>query len=101
MKARTHDPLKLTDGENSVIAKYVALLEQVVGPVRVWVTTDEGLLHFYTLIPRGRENLNAVIDAEYALLGMVDPLTVDFDIYEDAEVASLVFSQQAPVFHRS
>ena len=71
------------------------------GPVSVWATTDEGLLHLYTLVSPGHENLRAVFGVERELLGQVDPLGVDFDVFERPEILDQMFNQKPPLFQRT
>jgi hypothetical protein len=93
--------VELSKHDKKIVQKYLSLLDLVPGPISVWVTTDEGLLHFYTLVTPGKEILRALIHAELTLLDVVDPLRVDFDIYEDAATANLVFANTPLLYQRS
>lgn len=53
MTARTRKPQHLSKQQKAVLDQYVSLLDAVPGPVSVWATTDEGLLHLYTLVSPG------------------------------------------------
>jgi hypothetical protein len=85
--------------DRAIFDKYVALLASIRGPVSVWATTDEGILHFYTLAPKGEER--AVFDAELNLMRAIDPVLVDFDVHIHPEyVHEFLFKNEPPLFHR-
>ena len=102
MRARTRDGLNLSKEEKAIVEKYVSLLDVVAGPISVWATNDEGLLHLYTLVSPEDEAETAVYRAERKLLRAIDPILVDFDVHRRPEyVEQFLFRDEAPLFHRT
>ena len=99
MSAQVHQ-LPLSRDQRAIAELYVSLLEGIPGPISVWVVNEDGLLHFYTLVPVGRDNLRAVFRAEYELMGRTDPYRLDFDVSENPEIARMVFANQPSFYHR-
>jgi hypothetical protein len=98
MEPAVTDRAALSADEQAILDRYARLLSVVPGAVSVWASTAEGHLHFHTLVPPGRHNLRAVFEAERTLLQEVNPLAVDFDIYQDPQVTRLMFPGQAPLY---
>jgi hypothetical protein len=91
----------LSKDEKAIVEMYVSLLDAVPGPVSVWVTNDEGMLHFFTLVAPDGPAENEVYEAERNLLRIIDPLLVDFDVHRWAEyVHQFLFKDKPPLFHR-
>jgi hypothetical protein len=93
--------VELSKHDKKIVQKYLSLLDLVPGPISVWVTTDEGLLHFYTLIEDDRDTERTLYSAEVALMREIDPVWVDFDVYVHPEtVHEFLFKDVPPLYQR-
>jgi hypothetical protein len=93
--------VRLDKQAKAILEQYVSLLDSVPGPVSVWATVDEGLLHFYTLIADDRETERELYCAEAALIRANDPVPVDFDVHvKPGTLRDFLFAGVPPFFHR-
>jgi len=101
MKATTGNDTLLSKHDKKIVQKYVRLLDAVPGPISVWATTDEGLLHFYTLISPDREIETKLYEVERQLILAIDPELVDFDVHTRPEIIhEYLFKNTPPLYKR-
>lgn len=100
MKARRGSTGPLDEDEKVIVEQYGRFLKDVPGPLTVWVTTDDGVLHFHTLVLPGKEKMRAVFRAETKLMRAIDPLVVDFDVYDRPESVRERVGSLSPVLKR-